>query len=207
VETWTFDKPDDPADTVRRPVARLGQPAGLRPQARLAANVVRSRAIEGGRPLIAGAKGVLTVPEEVARGTYGVDYAAASPDCEGVAFGDREPPPTPDCGSRAGTGSLDLTFTDRRRLEVGWSRRRSSPASSSAPSGSAEASPRGAGGISPRYYRFSEDRLFDPRRKRLVLKGGTAKCFDETGFVICGEWQGPLRGRVVTTFNLTLRRR
>jgi hypothetical protein len=208
VETWSFDRPDDPGDPCDAPSRGGGSQRITGRASGLRVTALSLPAVEGGRPLVAGSAAGLTVPLQVDReGTYAVDYTAGSgSECDTGIFGDDTPPSAPDCGARSGSGTLTLEFRRRDRLDVGIEPGELEAPFLTCPFWVGGHEPEGTGGLSPRTVRLVERRLFRRGVRRIVLHGGAEKCFDESGFTTCGEEQGPMRGRIVTTFALTLRR-
>lgn len=63
------------------------------------------------------------------------------------------------------------------------------------------------GDLTPTSARLKESKLFDRRGPgKFVLHGSSSDCYEQESLTVCGQEDGPFRGRVVTAWTLTLKR-
>ena len=125
-------------------------------------------------------------------------------------------PKPPECGT--GTALIDLTlgYVNKDRLLVqgdatswdpGFSELRNlygeCPYWQGGPYGHEQAE----GDLTPAAVKLKESKLFDAKGpKKIVLHGSQNDCYEQESLSVCGIESGPFRGRIITTWTLTLKR-
>ena len=203
VETWSFAQPDDAGDPCDAPSAGGGSQRFTLRTRKLRVNALR---LPGERPIVSGARGALRVDATLDReGDYRVQYEAVAPDCVGYGDDAGGVPAPRDCGGRSGPVDLDIAFPRRGVLELG--------AGAALEEGFVDcpfwvgsSEPEGTGELGARRVKLPEAHLFDRGRRRIVVHMGVTKCFDDGGLAGCDLETGRFRGRITTTYKLTLTR-
>jgi hypothetical protein len=170
-----------------------------------------------GRPMI--------VPniDVAASATMEGEYAASGPpdpsQCEDNGGG-VEPVPQ-DCGTVASGMDVNLSYVNKDKLLVkgdahGWNKAADASGSgtelrnvfSNCPfwiDGGYGHAP-AEGDLESVDEPLTEKTLFDSSKRKLVVDGSDTNCYDQAGWTPCGSEEGEFRGKIVTTWKLTLKR-
>jgi hypothetical protein len=181
--------------------------------------------IKKGNPLYADTHGrPMIVPSILAIGTatMGGDLASGpvvQPElCEDNGGG--VVPQPKDCGTVTSYLDVSLSYVNRNKLLVGGEARGWADDSTDGPgtelrsvfdncpywNGGPYWHSAAEGDIEPVDEPLKEAKLFDPKDKKIVVRGGDVNCFDESGYTVCGQESGPFKGKIVTAWKLTLKR-